>query len=123
MAMLREHLRLPGMGVTATRKFRDKLTMRDTAQAAGIKVPEFIQIKNYDMLREYMVAVPPPWVLKPRTEAGSMGIRKVHHSEEVWRALDELGDKQSYYLLEHFIPGDVFHVDSVVKNGKVIFMH
>jgi biotin carboxylase len=122
VAMLREHLRLPGMGVTATRKFRDKLTMRDTAQAAGIKVPEFIQIKNYDKLRDYMATVPAPWVLKPRTEAGSMGIRKVHNSEEVWRALDELGDKQSYYLLEHFIPGDVFHVDSVVKNGKVIFM-
>jgi biotin carboxylase len=122
VALLREHLRLPGMGVTATRKFRDKLTMRESAQASGIRVPEFIQIKNYDRLREYMAAVPPPWVLKPRTEAGSMGIRKVHHSEEVWRALDELGDKQSYYLLEHFIPGDVFHVDSIVKDGKVIFV-
>lgn len=121
VSMLREHLRLPGMGVSATRKFRDKLTMRDTAQAAGMKVPAFIQIKNYDQLREYMANVPPPWVLKPRMEAGSMGIRKMHNSEEVWRALDELGDRQSYYLLEHFIPGDVFHVDSIIRNGKVIF--
>jgi biotin carboxylase len=122
VAILREHLRLPGMGVSAMRKMRDKLTMRDMAQAAGIKVPAFIQIKNYDKLREYMEAVPPPWVLKPRMEAGSMGIKKVQSSEEVWRSLDELGDKQSYFLLEHFIPGDVFHVDSIIQDGKVIFV-
>lgn len=121
VSILREHLRLPGMGISATRKMRDKLTMRDTAEAAGIKVPAFIQIKNYDKLREYMEHVPAPWVLKPRMEAGSMGIKKVQNSEEVWRALDELGDKQSYYLLEHFIPGDVFHIDSIIQDGKVIF--
>jgi biotin carboxylase len=66
VAMLREHLRLPGMGITATRKFRDKLTMRQIAHEAGINVPAFVQIKNYDVLRDYMATVPAPWVLKPR---------------------------------------------------------
>ena len=122
VAMLREHLRLPGMGISAIRKFRDKLTMRELAQDAGIRVPDFVHIKNYDRLREYMQAVPAPWVLKPRSEASAMGIEKVHNSERVWRALDELGDKQSYYLLERFVPGDVFHVDSIVQDGKVIFV-
>lgn len=120
-AMLREHLLLPGTGVTPTRHFRDKLKMRQLAFDAGIHVPEFIQVKNYDALRAYMSRVAPPWVLKPRMEAGSMGIRKPHDSEEVWRALDELGDRQSYYLLERFIPGDVYHVDSLKVDGKVVF--
>jgi hypothetical protein len=40
-AFLREHLRLPGLGETATRYFRDKLAMRLRAQENGIKVPEF----------------------------------------------------------------------------------
>lgn len=122
VSMLREHLRLPGMGVTAVRKFRDKLTMRELAQDAGIRVPDFVQIKNYDRLREYMAAVPAPWVLKPRSEASAMGIEKIHDSERVWRALDEIGDKQSYYLLERFVPGDVFHADSIVQDGKVVFV-
>ena len=122
VAILREHLRLPGMGVTATRKFRDKLTMRETTRNAGIRVPEFIQIKNYDRIRDYMATVPAPWVLKPRSEASAMGIEKIHEAERLWRALDELGDRQSYYLLEQFVPGTVFHVDSIVKNKKIVFV-
>jgi biotin carboxylase len=120
-AILREHMRLPGMGVSLMRHFRDKLTMRQLAQAAGIRVPAFTRILNYDELRAFFDAVPPPYMLKPRMEAGSMGIRKVYDSEQVWRALDELGDRQSYYLLEQFLPGSVYHVDSVVYQGKVVY--
>lgn len=122
VAMLREHLRLPGTGVTAIRFFRDKLIMREATHNAGILVPPFIGIKNYDQLREYMANVPAPWVLKPRTEAGSMGISKPQNAEEVWRSLDKLGDRQSYYLLEQFIPGDVFHVDSLTVDGEIVFV-
>lgn len=120
-AMLREHLRLPGMGVTAARCFRDKLTMREVAQNADIPVPAFIGVKNYGDLRDYIETVTPPWVLKPRSEASAMGIRKIETQESLWRALDELGDNQSYYLLEKFLPGDVYHIDSLVYNGEVIF--
>lgn len=122
VSLLREHLRLPGTGVTAARRFRDKLAMRQITDASGILVPEFIQVKNYDALRDYMERVAPPWVLKPRTEAGSMGIRKPNSSEEVWRVLDELGDRQSYYLLEQFIPGDVYHVDTLTVDGEIQFV-
>lgn len=121
VAMLREHLRLPGMLVSDSRRFRDKLTMREVTHKGGIAVPPFIHILNYDKLREYMATVTPPWVLKPRTEAGSMGIRKVYNNEEVWRAIDELGDKQSHYLLEQFIPGEIYHVDSIVVEGAIAF--
>ncbi|MDZ4767907.1 MAG: ATP-grasp domain-containing protein [Chloroflexota bacterium] len=121
VAMLREHLRLPGMGVTLTRHFRDKLAMRDLTYAAGIRVPDYVQVKHYDALRDYMARVPAPWVLKPRMEAGSMGIRKPKSSEDVWRAIDELGDRQSHYLLERFIPGDVFHIDSLSVGGEIVF--
>jgi biotin carboxylase len=76
---------------------------------------------NYDDLREYMARVPAPWLLKPRAEASALGIRKIHEPEQLWRSLDELGDRQSYFLLEQFVPGDIFHVDSIVWDGKVIF--
>jgi biotin carboxylase len=33
----------------------------------------------------------------------------------------ELGDRQSFYVLEKFVPGDVFHVDSIVWNKQVLF--
>lgn len=121
VATLREHLRLPGMGQTHTRYFRDKLAMRMRANANGIRVPSFTAVFNYDTLRAYMEKVQPPWVLKPRTEASTMGIKKINNSEELWRWFDQLGDQQSGFLLEQFVPGDVFHVDSIVWDGQIVF--
>ncbi|MCB0033564.1 MAG: ATP-grasp domain-containing protein [Anaerolineales bacterium] len=120
-ADLREHLRLEGMGHTAARLFRDKLAMRTHAKKNGIKVPEFVGIFNYDDIRAFMGQANPPWVFKPRMLAGSEGIRKLEDGEQLWRLLDEMGDQKSYYLLEQFIEGDVFHVDALVWDGEVVF--
>jgi biotin carboxylase len=120
-AHLREHLRLPGMGRTTTGYFRDKLAMRIKADQGGILVPEFTGVANYDEIREWMDRVPAPWLLKPRADASAIGIRKVAKPEDVWRALDELGDRQSHFLLERFVPGDIFHVDSITWDRKVLF--
>lgn len=120
-ASLREHLRLPGIGETLVRHFRDKLAMRMQAAGAGISVPAFVPIFNYDRIREFMDSVSPPWVLKPRSEAGAMGIKKIEGAEQLWRRLDKLGDEQSYFLLEQFIAGDVYHVDGIVSEGDVVF--
>ena len=120
-ASLREHLRLPGMGETTSRYFRDKLAMRLRADKKGIRVPAFCHVLNYDKLREYMSKVPAPWMLKPRSSASAIGISKLHDSEELWRTLDRLGDEQSNYVLEQFVPGEVFHVDSIVEDKKVLF--
>ena len=120
-AQIREHMRIPGMGVTASAYYRDKLAMRIGARESGFLVPEFCRVLNYDELRDYMDRVPAPWLLKPRSEASALGIRKIDEPEQLWRALDELGDRQSHFLLEQFVPGDIFHVDSIVSEGKVVF--
>jgi biotin carboxylase len=120
-AQIREHMRIRGMGVTASAYYRDKLAMRIGAQESGFLVPEFCRVLNYDELRGYMDHVPAPWLLKPRSEASALGIRKIAEPEQLWRALDELGDRQSRFLLEQFVAGDIFHVDSIVSEGKVVF--
>jgi biotin carboxylase len=120
-ALLREHMRLPGLGVTTTAFYRDKLAMRMGARAAGFRVPEFCRVLNYDELRAYMASVPAPWLLKPRTSASALGIRKIHEPEQLWRTLDELGDRQSHFVMERFVPGEIFHVDSIVSERKVVF--
>jgi biotin carboxylase len=68
-----------------------------------------------------MDRVPDPWVLKPRAEASAIGIRKIHNQEQLWQSLEELGDRQSFFVLEQFVPGDIFHVDSIVSEGQVVF--
>ena len=121
VSALREHLRIPGMGLTTVRYFRDKLAMRARAKETGILAPEFVHVLNYDSLREFMSRVPGPWLLKPRTQAAGIGMKKIHKREELWPWLDQLGDQQSFYLLEQFVPGSVFHVDSVISESEVVF--
>ncbi|MFZ0297182.1 MAG: ATP-grasp domain-containing protein [Candidatus Sulfotelmatobacter sp.] len=120
-ATLREHLRAPGMGLTTMRYFRDKLAMRMKALDRHVRVPDFVPVLNHDDIRYYLEHVPGPWVLKPRQEASAIGIKKIHAAEELWPVLEQLGDKQSSFLLERFVPGEVYHVDSVVSENEVLF--
>ena len=121
VAALREHLRIPGMGLTTMRYFRDKLAMRGRAQESGILVPEFVHVLNYDDLKNFMARVKAPWLLKPRSQASGIGMKKIHYPDQLWHWLDQLGDQQSFYLLEEFLPGSVYHIDSVVSERGVVF--
>jgi biotin carboxylase len=121
VSALREHMRIPGMGLTTIRYFRDKLAMRARAKEAGVPVPEFVAILNYDAIREFMSRVAPPWLLKPRAQASGIGMKKIERADELWPWLDKLADRQSFYLLEQFIPGSVFHVDSVASERELLF--
>jgi len=120
-AILREHLRIPGMGDTTARYFRDKLAMRMKARSEGLLVPDFVHVLNYDRLKDFMSSVPGPWLLKPRSEAASIGIKKVSQPDELWPLLDALGDRQSFYVLERYVAGDIFHLDSLVAEREVLF--
>ena len=120
-AMLREYLHVPGLGESTARSFRDKLAMRVRARAAGILCPEFVHVLNDEAIRQWTGRVAPPWVLKPRSQAAAIGIRKIGAATELWQALDALGDERAEYLLEQFVPGDVFHVDSLVFDRRVVF--
>jgi biotin carboxylase len=123
-ALIREHMRIPGMGLTTTRYFRDKLAMRKKAARLTIenmRVPEFCHVLNYDDLNHYMASVPAPWVLKPRGDASAIGIKKIKAAEELWPILDQLGDRQSYFLLERFVPGEIYHVDGITCEREVCY--
>jgi len=120
-ARLREHLRVPGMGDTRARVFRDKLAMRIRAEEEGILVPDFVGVIHHDDVRAFAERVPPPWMLKPRTEASSTGIKKIGSADELWQEIHALGDRASHFLLERYLPGDVHHVDAIVSEGKVVF--
>jgi biotin carboxylase len=120
-ALLREHMRLPGMGESLTRNFRDKLAMRVRARQSGVPVPDFTGVFHSDDLHNLLSNVSGPWLLKPRTNASAIGIRKIEAPGDLWPILDELGDLQSHYLLERFVPGEIFHVEGVTWNGKTVF--
>lgn len=119
---LRESLRIPGMGQTTGRFFRDKLAMRIKAQDSGLRVPAFSPLFNDEDINLFADHISAPWVLKPRSEASAHGIIKVNSKEELWHHINELGDNRLYYLVEQFKPGDVYHADGLLLNGKSLFL-
>jgi biotin carboxylase len=95
--------------------------MRVRAREVGILVPEFVHALNDAAIRQFTGRVPAPWVLKPRSEAATAGIKKVNAPEELWYHLDQLGDQRSFYVLEQFVHGDIYHVDAIVSEREVVF--
>ncbi len=126
-AQLREHFCLGGMPAATARLFRDKGIMAARAQSAGLAVPEFVPLLNYNDLRDFMERVPPPWIVKPRSDVSAIGVKKINDVAGVWQAFDTLDsrdrlrERAAHHLLAQFVQGDVFHVDSIVSNGRVIF--
>ena len=53
--------------------------------------------------------------------------KKINEVADVWQAFDtsdsreRLRERAAHHLLAQFIKGDVFHVDSIVSNGRVVF--
>ena len=125
-AKAREHLQIEGMSNSHALRFRDKLRMRNLACEVGMPCPDFVGAFNPDEINAYLDKVPAPWIIKPRTEVSAFGIRKCETKEQVWEILGELDarntwrDHPSQFLIERFIEGKVFHVDSVVENSKVL---
>jgi len=121
VAALREHFRMPGMGATTAHYFRDKLAMRMKAKEEGVNVPEFTPLFHDSDINAYADNVNPPWLLKPRSEASAAGIKKIQSKDQLWQIVNDLGDERDNYLVEKFAPGDVYHVDGLNLDGKVIF--
>jgi len=126
-ALAREHLCMRGMSSSRAKAFRDKFAMAVRARDAGLTVPDFVPAVNNDEIAEYLTRVSPPWVMKPRSDVSAIGIRKLETAEAVWAVIEELNNREalreraSYHVLARFIPGDVFHVDSMVNDGRVVF--
>ena len=120
-AAIREQFRIPGLGTTAASYFRDKLAMRERAKAVGVRVPEFVAAVHDPDIVAFLERIPGPWLVKPRGDASAAGIRKCEVAQQVWDRLDELGDRRYGHLIEQMVPGDLFHVDSLMSDGEVAF--
>ena len=120
-AALREHLRIPGMGDTTARYFRDKLAMRERASDVGIPVPEFLHVLNHDQINNFAEKASFPIIVKPRMQAGAYGLKKVQNKDELWDCINKLGDEQSFFLMEKFVSGNIYHVDSIIYENEIRF--
>lgn len=120
-ALLREEFRVPGMGQTTARYFRDKLAMRLRAERHGIPAPAFSGMFRRDDVATFCERHAGPYVIKPRSEASAAGISKVADGAGALAVYDSLGEQAYRYLIECFAPGQVFHVDALIRETEMQF--
>lgn len=122
-ATLREEFGIPGMGPKEAINFRDKVAMKRTLDAAGIRVPRFLKASE--------ISPDAGWagktILKPRDEAGSQGVKLFATYREAYAfveqqrgdsgASDPDGSFADRYELEEFLAGPIWHVDGFLYDG------
>lgn len=125
-ARIREALDLPGARPAAVTPYRDKWEMKRVAGAAGLPVAPQALLTGGGALRDFVAGHGLPVVVKPRRGAGSVGVRVLSEpaeTEAFAAALPALAPgAEPAELVEAFVPGDMFHVDGVVLDGRIVTM-
>jgi hypothetical protein len=122
--VLRDRFGLAGTRAEVARRCRDKVEMKRALRGSGVPVPRFWPVgasTTAAELRGLLAGVPGPLVLKPRAQAGSVGVRLFGSVAEV---LDRAAGEgfEDGCELEEFVDGVVCHLDGVVRDGVVRFL-
>jgi biotin carboxylase len=119
-ARVRERLGLPGMTVDETVPFRDKETMKQRLDAAGVRTPHHYRGHSVADVREAVGKIGYPAIVKPIAGAGSKDTYRVNDPGELDAVLPRL-KHVAEVSVEEFIEGDEFTFDTVCVNGEVAF--
>jgi len=119
-ARLREALDVPGMRVPETVPFRDKESMKQVLDRAGIRTPRHRRAVSDDEIRAAAGAIGYPLVVKPIAGAGSADTHRVDDPAGLEAVLPKIAHVPEVSV-EEFIDGEEFTFDTVCANGEILF--
>lgn len=123
-AKLREMLGLPGQDVASAEAFRDKLLMKKFAQKAGVKVAEAAKVSQPLDVLQFVTLHGLPVVIKPISGGGSVDTCIIKEQAQLEQFLTSgFGyyiDHSPDYMIERFVPGNMYHVDGFVSRKETI---
>jgi phosphoribosylaminoimidazole carboxylase (NCAIR synthetase) len=123
MAEARELAGIPGMKVSAARRFRDKDVMKDVLREHGLPVAASRLVSSMGELRAFIDAVGLPIIVKPQAGLGSRGTHRVESLADL-EALVRLGlEPRAGQPLqaEQFIRAREFTCETVTIHGKPVW--
>ncbi|WP_073154092.1 ATP-grasp domain-containing protein [Seinonella peptonophila] len=118
-AELRNYLGLPGQSLQSATAFRDKVVMKQLAKQHRILVPPFSRITRPAELLQFIRTYGYPVVMKPAIGVGSKDTYAIFNDRELETLL--MQGLPANYMVESFVNGDLYHVDGVVADGKLVF--
>ena len=119
-ARLREMLGLPGMTVAQTIPFRDKETMKQVLDAAGIRTPHHYRATTSAQVVEAAETIGYPVVVKPIAGAGSESTYRVDSRDELDAVLPALRSVAEVSV-EEFVEGDDMTFETICVDGRILF--
>ncbi len=104
------------------RRLKNKFTMRNSLNAAGISNPQYAIVSKSSELDN--VQVPFPCIVKPVDSGGSRGVTLVARKAEVKHAYERaiVFSRSGNVIIEQFIDGREFSVESISCNGEHIIL-
>lgn len=120
---LRDLLSIPGQSYKSALLFRDKFLMKKHVKKFGFKTPSFAKIESESDLLAFIEKEKFPVLVKPRRGTASEGIYILKNFEEVkiFSKNNISLQHENHFLAESYILGNVYQIDGLVKNGKLIF--
>lgn len=116
-AELRDYLGIFGQSINSAVQFRDKLIMLEKV-APHLEVPKYSAANNYLDLLNFEEEMGYPFVIKPRLESGSIGVRIVNDGGELTNYIEK--NSCENILAEEFISGDMYHIDGLMNSGEIM---
>jgi len=122
VAYVCEHLSLPGIPYETALNASIKSRMRSIFKSAGIPSPRFVEIAQDAVQPEQQIAhLTFPLVIKPVDNMGGRGVQLVQNRGTFAQALAQARgfSRRSLVIVEEFIDGPEFSIDSLVYDGIV----
>ncbi|WP_151523486.1 ATP-grasp domain-containing protein [Serinicoccus kebangsaanensis] len=117
-ATIREHLGLPGMSVEQATWFRDKESMKQVLDAAGIRTPRHAAATTTAQVWEAAEMVGYPLIVKPIAGAGSADTYRVDSATRLAEVQPMIRHVPKVSV-EEFIEGEEFTYDTICGDGQV----
>ena len=128
-ARIREKLNLPGLRPADIIHVRDKVAMKRVLKNTSLRTPTVYTVDELNVGRFNL-----PLVAKPRAFAASNGVQIIRTEKELHIFLKQFSSKirsdstykeldEHDYQIEEFIAGDIYHLDGLVMNNKLLFFN
>ncbi|TCJ79181.1 UNVERIFIED_ORG: carbamoyl-phosphate synthase large subunit [Bacillus cereus] len=124
-----ETLGLPCISDFAIEHTMNKLNNRKLLKEAGLFNYQFFEIKSYEDLLNHKNQIKFPCIIKPINGFGSINVRKIYSFSDLEKEYQENLANNDYanlgnifsnvMLIEEYIEGKEYSVESVIENGKV----
>jgi hypothetical protein len=119
-ASLRERFGLPGMSKAQTEVFRDKETMKQAVEKAGLRVPRHGKARTVAEAWAHVERIGYPAIVKPIDGAGSKDTYRCNDKAEFAAALAKVRHID-VLSVEEFIEGEELTYDTVCVDGRILF--